>query len=1145
SEDGTEGYAVSPATVTIVIAAANDLPTVGNFTKNGTEDHDVSFTADDFPDHFTDVDHDALVKVKIVSLPADGTLYLNTTAVVAGAEIANADLVNLKFTPNANWNGSTTFSWNGTDGSEDGTEGYAVSPATVTIVNAAVNDPPVVSNFNKSDTEAEVITFTPGDFSSHFTDVDNDHLMKVQIISLPGTGKLKLNGTEVLVGQEIDKNVLNQLTFTPNENWNGNTTFQWNGSDGSAYADTPATVTITVQQLEGWVGSRGSDVSTPIWTVASDKPMKLSAWAPEEATSVTATFTFAGGNTPVELTKKGAPSNGTQLWESTTYRLPTTVTAGVYQAQFTAKNGITVLTPELASRMDNNKFQVIAQVTVVGTVYDREFGIGSPIGGVKVTLYDPTGTEKVTETTTGTNGDYSFPDVPTGQYLIVVDGHEQGYSPQRRVVNTLPNDPDVIEIRQDFALVKYNLTLKANPSSIVGNGTSTSLLKAVLTDENDVPQAGVLITFDAAVGTFETLQGVPAISVLTNAQGEAYINYRSEQIEGIISQQIPVTATADDQPRQLYAQEQIIVTFEPTSIFGVIKKNGVIQPGVTVRIVKDFNDDHVIDFAAEAITDQDGKYSIAVPKGDVDYDLQIIYPITVGGVETTATFVQKAHVGNVTGMGETYDAEKTASGILLTKNESGQQVQFSTVPEDPTDSQSALVNMYDKMTGYLLDNTGTPVAAPFTFNRDGTFTVPNLLPGTYELKIELDLGNGNKTVMNKVAGGQFPNVIIDDDGEFNIVSGLIDPYGVITDASTNAVISGVDVELFYSNSARNIATPGHTPNTRVLLPILAGFAPNDNKNPQVSNTAGEYAWMVFDATDYYIIAKKTGYYDYDSRNDTTLPLAPAPGSGRIISVDGVIVKYDFKMQPIPAPGGGGGGGGVPGPAVPTPTPTPTPTPQPGKDEPADLAVSIMTNKASYPEDAFINFTVAYANKSAVLAKDVTVKVQIPTHTKLVNAGGGTVDGDTIVWSLGDLLAGAKGERAFKVQVVSGSLSKAEDTVTSAATIQSLTPLVRPIDDESAIGVMFFTNRYGEQEHKRYIMGYPDGQFKPDRMITRAEIAAIFARILDLRSTVTHEKMYKDVEPSFWAGEYIEAATRAGLFGGYEDGTFLPDKAISR
>ncbi|QUH31792.1 DUF4073 domain-containing protein [Vallitalea guaymasensis] len=79
----------------------------------------------------------------------------------------------------------------------------------------------------------------------------------------------------------------------------------------------------------------------------------------------------------------------------------------------------------------------------------------------------------------------------------------------------------------------------------------------------------------------------------------------------------------------------------------------------------------------------------------------------------------------------------------------------------------------------------------------------------------------------------------------------------------------------------------------------------------------------------------------------------------------------------------------------------------------------------------------------------------------------------------------------------------------------------------------------------YIKGFPDGSFKPKKAVTRAEVAAMFARILKLDTEESGDASYTDVTNAHWAYKYIQAITKIGLFKGYNDGTFKPNQAIKR
>ena len=233
--DGSQDSA-SEYTLTLNVNAVNDPPTLSNISKSGNEDSDITFAAANFTAAFSDIDGDSLSQIKITSLPSNGTLKLNGTAVTAKQEIDAANLGNLTFTPDADFNGSTSFTWNGSDG-----QVYADADATVNLTVNAVNDAPTVSTVTKSGNQDTDIVFTASDFTAAFSDPDSDSLAAIKITSLPSNGTLQLSGTEVSVNQEIYVAEVGNLTFTADANFNGITSFTWNGSDGTTYADEDAT----------------------------------------------------------------------------------------------------------------------------------------------------------------------------------------------------------------------------------------------------------------------------------------------------------------------------------------------------------------------------------------------------------------------------------------------------------------------------------------------------------------------------------------------------------------------------------------------------------------------------------------------------------------------------------------------------------------------------------------------------------------------------------------------------------------------------------------------------------------------------------------------------------------------------------------
>lgn len=75
----------------------------------------------------------------------------------------------------------------------------------------------------------------------------------------------------------------------------------------------------------------------------------------------------------------------------------------------------------------------------------------------------------------------------------------------------------------------------------------------------------------------------------------------------------------------------------------------------------------------------------------------------------------------------------------------------------------------------------------------------------------------------------------------------------------------------------------------------------------------------------------------------------------------------------------------------------------------------------------------------------------------------------------------------------------------------------------------------------YILGFPDGTFRPDEYMTRAEFASVLARLID---PLESETVYPDMPEEHWAHDDVMTATAAGWIIGTNSG-FEPDRCITR
>lgn len=78
-----------------------------------------------------------------------------------------------------------------------------------------------------------------------------------------------------------------------------------------------------------------------------------------------------------------------------------------------------------------------------------------------------------------------------------------------------------------------------------------------------------------------------------------------------------------------------------------------------------------------------------------------------------------------------------------------------------------------------------------------------------------------------------------------------------------------------------------------------------------------------------------------------------------------------------------------------------------------------------------------------------------------------------------------------------------------------------------------------------LTGYPNGSFRPQGLITRAEFAAMMVKALGLQANMGGGQTFSDVPTGFWAYPAIEAIRATGLISGYPNGQFMPNRSISR
>jgi hypothetical protein len=185
----------------------NDVPQSSNGSASTDEDNSAQFTL-----NATDADGDSLT-FTIVSFPSHGT-----------AVLVDSNLGIVEYTPDANYNGPDSLTFQATDGTADS------AIATLDITVNPVNDDPVANDDNFAGTEDNPLEL---DVLADDSDIDGDALAVDEISDSPshGIADISLDGSSI--------------TYMPDLDFNGTDSFEYKVTDGNGGTDT-ATVTITI-----------------------------------------------------------------------------------------------------------------------------------------------------------------------------------------------------------------------------------------------------------------------------------------------------------------------------------------------------------------------------------------------------------------------------------------------------------------------------------------------------------------------------------------------------------------------------------------------------------------------------------------------------------------------------------------------------------------------------------------------------------------------------------------------------------------------------------------------------------------------------------------------------------------------------------
>ncbi|WP_198299767.1 cadherin-like beta sandwich domain-containing protein [Tumebacillus avium] len=306
---------------------------------------------------------------------------------------------------------------------------------------------------------------------------------------------------------------------------------------------------------------------------------------------------------------------------------------------------------------------------------------------------------------------------------------------------------------------------------------------------------------------------------------------------------------------------------------------------------------------------------------------------------------------------------------------------------------------------------------------NGKFELNKIEPGSYRMVIYVLGDNGTKLA------GQTAMLSVNANKEATASASVIDPFGVVTDAISKKAVDGVNVTVYWADTALN-KSQGRTPGAKVELPRLSPMT-NKNANGQTTGKDGQFGWLLLPEGDYYIVAEKEGYDQYDGRN-------------AVLHVGQTAVQTNITLQPKVLEEG-----------------------------------VIEPYITGYPDGTFKpDRGITRAELASILLRVINIK--------------------------------------------------AEASVSIYSDVSASNWAAPAIAEVTKRGLM---------------VGYPDGTFQPNQQMSRAEIAIVLGKVKQLSGT-PQKSTFTDID-KHWAKNAILLAEQAGLLSGHTDGKFRPDNALTR
>ena len=255
TDTATGGTSTTSSAATMTLNVTADAgPSALASSVSVTENVTYTFKTSDFGySDSADKTADPLGSVIITSLPGNGTLKYNGTAITAaqasaGFAISAGNIGLLTLVPTANVTTSSSFSFEVTDS----LGGTTSATAAALTVNISTDPGPTASASTVTVTEDATYTFKASDFVYSDSFDPSDPMASITITSLPTTGTLKYNGAAITAAQAsagfaISTGNVGLLTFVPNTDVTQQGSFSFEVTDTTGgVTSSAATMTLNV-----------------------------------------------------------------------------------------------------------------------------------------------------------------------------------------------------------------------------------------------------------------------------------------------------------------------------------------------------------------------------------------------------------------------------------------------------------------------------------------------------------------------------------------------------------------------------------------------------------------------------------------------------------------------------------------------------------------------------------------------------------------------------------------------------------------------------------------------------------------------------------------------------------------------------------